>query len=251
MGGFMPPQQVITERDEGLADDLRHVEILGRLILRTLHRMEKQMADQNLTITDILAAAQEQQGEVASMAVLLQKIHDRVNQLVAGQVDPSTQANINAAFAEIKGNTRALADSITTYTPDATAGQSAGTGTDPGTGGTTGPADTGAKTTTTLKTSNAVVNVGDKVTLSAGVSAATGVDKPITGTVTFATESESVGTATLDSTGVAAYSLDTSVAGDHSFTATYGGDANFASSTSDPVTQSIMPVPAPAPAPQA
>jgi len=197
------------------------------------------MADQNLTINDILAAAKEQEGEVASMGVLLQKIHDRVNQLVAGQIDPSTQSRINEAFAEIKGNTRALADSITTYTPDASAGTTG-----------TGPADTGAKTTTTLKTSNAVVTVGDTVSLSAAVSAASGIDKAVTGTVTFASDGGEIGKGSLDSTGVATLSVSDLAAGDHSITATYGGDANFASSTSDAVTQSVMPAAQPVPTPE-
>jgi uncharacterized coiled-coil protein SlyX len=235
MGGFMPPppDPVIVRDDEGVADTLRHLEILGRLIFRHIGKLEKQMADQNVTIDDILAATKEQQGAVGSMGALLQKIHDRVNQLLAGQISPQLQASLNEAFAEVKGNTRALTEAVTTYTPDA------GASTEPG-----NPAL--SATSTTLSTSKAVVNSGEEFTLSAGVSSSDGNPNAITGKVTFATEAGDIGVASLDSTGVAALST-TGPAGDHSLTATYGGDANYASSTSTAITQSVLPPAPPAP----
>ena len=243
MGGYMPPEQAAIEvRDEGMAETLRHVEILGRLILRTLQRLEKKMDAQNYTVADILAATKEQQGVAASMSTMLTQIHARVMQLVANQIDPATQASINEAFAEIKGNSRALADAITTYTPDANAGQ-----TQPGTGtGSTGGAAAPSATSTTVSLSKSTINVGDGVTMSAGVSSSNGNVNAVTGSVTFAADGQTIGSANLDSTGVAAFSTTSAPAGDHSITAVYSGDANYAPSTSEAVTLSVMPAAQPA-----
>lgn len=197
------------------------------------------MADQNVTIADILAAVQEQKGLASSMSTMLAGIHARVNQLVSGQIDPQTQANINEAFAEIKGNSNALAQAINTYSPDQQAGLQPK------------PAAPIA-TSTTISTAKATVNVGEAISLSAGVSASapSASAAALTGSVTFSTSSEKLGTTGLDSTGVAALSVTDLPAGDYLITATYGGDANYEASTSSPVSQSVLAVPAANPAPQ-
>lgn len=248
MGGFLPPppepEQVLV-RDEGVAETLRHVEILGRLILRTIHRLETQMADQNVTTQQILDAVRAQRGQIASLSTLIGGIKARLNAALEGQISPDAQAKLNDIMSEIQGNTRAITDAVATNDDDPTTVASDGSG------GQTGPAETGkAATSTSLSTSKAVVQAGEAVSLSAGVSAASGIDKPITGTVTFASEGEEIGKAGLDSTGAAALSVSDLPAGDHVITATYGGDANFASSTSQEITQSVMPAPTETPAPQ-
>jgi hypothetical protein len=52
------------------------------------------------------------------------------------------------------------------------------------------------------------------------------------GTVTFADGSMTLGTSTLDSSGMATLSTSTLGAGSHSLTATYGGDSNYSGSGS-------------------
>jgi hypothetical protein len=248
MGGFLPPPpepERVAVRDEGVAETLRHVEILGRLILRTIHRLETQMADQNVTTQQILDAVRAQRGQIASLSTLIGGIKARLNAALEGQISPDAQAKLNDIMSEIQGNTRAITDAVATNDDDPTTVASDGSG------GQTGPAETGkAATSTSLSTSKAVVQAGEAVSLSAGVSAASGIDKPITGTVTFASEGEEIGKAGLDSTGAAALSVSDLPAGDHVITATYGGDANFASSTSQEITQSVMPASTETPAPQ-
>lgn len=238
MGGFMPPlPELPAIRDEGMVEDLRHVEILGRLILRQLSRLETKM---DVTTKDILDAVTAQKGQIASLSALLGGIKARLNAALAGQITPAGQAALNDILSEIQGNSRAINDAIATNDDDPTTIASDGTG------GAPEPAKTA--TSTTLSTSKAVANVGESVTLSAGVSSSTPNLNAITGSVTFATDGGAIGVASLDSTGVAAFA--TSVpAGDHSITATYGGDANFAASTSEAITQSALPVTPPAPEP--
>jgi hypothetical protein len=65
-----------------------------------------------------------------------------------------------------------------------------------------------------------------------------------TGTATFYDGATSIGTDTLDSSGIATFSTTSLAAGSHSITATYGGNAAFAASTSSAVTVTItVPVP--------
>jgi uncharacterized coiled-coil protein SlyX len=224
LGGFMPPVEG-EEKRSAEAESARLLKLIG-LVFKRLKDLEKTMADQNYTTADILAAVKEQQGITASMSAMLTQIHGRVMQLVAGQVNPQTQADINEAFAEIKGNSRALADAITTYTPDA--------------GAPAQPAGQTA-TSTTASLSKSTINVGDSVTISAGVSSATGNAAALTGSVDFLSDGQKIGSGSLDSTGVAAFSTTAAPAGDHSITAVYGGDSNYASSTSEPVVLSVMP----------
>lgn len=236
----MPPErepEQVTVRDEGVAEDLRHLEILGRLILRQIGKLERQMADQNVTTDQILAAVTAQRGQIASLSALLGGIKARLNEALAGEISPAAQAKLNDIMSEIQGNSRAIVDAVATNDDDPTTIASDGSG---------GPATTAkAATSTTLSTSKAVITVGESVTFSAAVSAASGIDKAVTGVVTFASDDGEIGKASLDGTGVASFSTADAPAGDHSITAVYGGDDNFAASTSEAVTQSVMPAATP------
>lgn len=245
MGGFMPaPPEPIVVQAEGVAEDLRHLEILGRLILRQIGKLERQMAENHATLEQVLEATNAQKTVITSMATLLSGIKARLNQALAGELSPAAQAKLDDALAEIQGNTRAITSAVLNNDDDpANDVNEDGTLKNP-------PADTSkAPTSTTISTSAIKIVVGEALSLSAGVSAASGVDKAITGIVTFASEGEEIDKAGLDSTGVAAISVSDLPAGDHSITATYSGDAAFASSTSSAVAVSVMPAEKPAPAP--
>lgn len=237
LGGFMPPppDPVIVRDDEGVADTLRHLEILGRLIFRHIGKLEKQMADQNYTTQQILDAVTAERSQIGSLSTLIGGIKDRLNAALAGQISPSAQAQMNEIMSEIQGNSRAILNATLNNDDDPTNDVDAN-------GNPITPTKSGsakAATTTTLSSSKPIANVGEEVTLSAGVSAATGIDKAVTGSVVFSTEAGAVGRASLDSTGVAAMTT-TVPAGDHSITATYSGDDSFAPSTSEPITQSAL-----------
>jgi hypothetical protein len=80
---------------------------------------------------------------------------------------------------------------------------------------------------------------GEKVTFFVIVQAAApGAGTP-TGTVTFLNGSSTLGTATLNASGVAAFTTTTLTVGNHSITVSYGGDANFTASTSAALTQTV------------
>jgi Bacterial Ig-like domain (group 3)/FG-GAP-like repeat len=86
-------------------------------------------------------------------------------------------------------------------------------------------------TTTTLIAHPDVLNVGQSSTLTATVMAANGTTP--TGTVNFINGASSLGTATLNSSGVATLTL-TPALGTYSITASYGGSSTYAASTSSP-----------------
>ena len=79
---------------------------------------------------------------------------------------------------------------------------------------------------------------GQAVTLTATVRAQ-GFKGIPTGTVTFKDGSTTLGTGTLNGSGVATYSTSTLAVGSHSITAVYGGDTNNAASTSSVLTQTV------------
>ena len=238
LGGFMPPQEAAVEvRDEGVAETLRHVEILGRLILRTLHRLEKNM---DYTTQQILDAVTAERTQIASVSAMIGGLKERLNAALSGQISPQAQATLNAIMAEVQGNSTALSDAINSV-PDSAATGSATDGKAP----PPSPPPSKSATSTTVSLSKSQVAPGDSVTITAGVSSADGNPKAITGTVTFATDGGNIGSASVDSTGVASMSAPVP-AGDHSITATYGGDDNYASSTSAAVTLSAVAPAAPA-----
>ncbi|RPE37315.1 YVTN family beta-propeller protein [Streptomyces sp. Ag109_O5-1] len=109
--------------------------------------------------------------------------------------------------------------------------------------GSTSPADTqtvnAADTTTALTSSPDPSVFGQTKVLTATVSAvAPGAGVP-TGTVTFFDGMTSLGTGTLDGTGVATLSVSNLSVGTHPLTATYGGDTSYNGSTSPADTQTV------------
>jgi Bacterial Ig-like domain (group 3)/FG-GAP-like repeat/FG-GAP repeat len=103
-----------------------------------------------------------------------------------------------------------------------------------GTGAVTPPA---TATTTALTASAATINAGASVTFTATVTGTAGTP---TGTVTFLDNTTTLGTGTLNASGVATYSSSALTTGAHSITAQYGGDSNFAASTSKAVTVTVQ-----------
>ena len=97
------------------------------------------------------------------------------------------------------------------------------------------PPDTSA---TALTASASAISTGESLTLTATVTASSGSGTP-TGTVAFLDGTTSLGTATLNASGVATFSTTTLAAGTQSLTATYSGDTNFSSSTSSAVTVTV------------
>jgi arabinan endo-1,5-alpha-L-arabinosidase len=95
--------------------------------------------------------------------------------------------------------------------------------------------------TLALTTSTAASTQGLPVELIATVAAASGSGSALpTGTVTFANGSTNLGTASVDSTGVANFTSTKLPVGNDSITATYSGDATYGSSTGAPVSVSII-----------
>jgi hypothetical protein len=92
--------------------------------------------------------------------------------------------------------------------------------------------------TTVVSSSQNPAVAGGIVTWSAAVSGSGGTP---TGTVDFFDGGTSLGTATLDSSGVATVSTAALAAGSHAITAVYSGDSTFAGSTSSVFAQCITP----------
>ncbi len=96
-----------------------------------------------------------------------------------------------------------------------------------------------APDTTTLTSSPNPTTFGQSVTLTATVS--NGTSTPPTGTVSFMLGSTTLGTGTLNSSGVATYTTSTLAAGPNQIDAVYGGDSNNPSSTSNSIIQAVNP----------
>ncbi len=96
-----------------------------------------------------------------------------------------------------------------------------------------------ASTTTTVTSSVASPTPYEAVTLTATVAAVSpGAGTP-TGTVTFFNGTTSLGTGTLNSSGVATLAISSVPVGNYSITAQYSGDTNFTGSTSTAITASV------------
>jgi hypothetical protein len=89
-------------------------------------------------------------------------------------------------------------------------------------------------TNTALTASAATITLGQSVTFTATVTPQSGTGVP-TGTVTFLDGTTSLGTGTLNGSGVATLITSALARGAHSVTANYAGDANFSASVSPAV----------------
>ncbi len=94
-------------------------------------------------------------------------------------------------------------------------------------------------TTTTLVSAPNPSAYGESVTFTATVADSEAGSVP-TGTVTFMDGATPLGIATLDGTAHAVFSTAALAAGSHEITAVYGGDTSFVTSTSAPLTQSVV-----------
>jgi len=94
----------------------------------------------------------------------------------------------------------------------------------------------GAATTTAVSSSSNPSVFSQPVTFTATITAGSGVPS---GTVTFKDGSTTLGTGTLNGSGVATFTTSTLALGARSITAVYGGSASFNTSTSPVLTQTV------------
>ncbi len=99
-------------------------------------------------------------------------------------------------------------------------------------------------TTTTVSAAPTTATGGTAINLTATVAEVGGSSVP-TGTVTFKDGATTLGSMTLNATGIAVYTTRTLAVGAHSITAAYGGDSANGTSTSTAASVTITAVPAP------
>jgi hypothetical protein len=97
-------------------------------------------------------------------------------------------------------------------------------------------------TTTSLAASATTVTIGTSVTFTATVKPASGTAEP-TGTVTFKDGTTTLGTGSVNGSGVASYTTSSLSVATHTITAVYSGDTNFSGSTSSAVTVMVNAAP--------
>ncbi len=97
-----------------------------------------------------------------------------------------------------------------------------------------------ASSTTLASSSSNPADYGDTVTFTATVSAVSPGSGTPTGSVTFYDGATSLGSNSLDGSGVATLSTSALTGGSHTISAVYGGDSNFLTSTSSNLDQVIQ-----------
>ncbi len=100
-------------------------------------------------------------------------------------------------------------------------------------------------TKTTIKSNKNPSYVGDAVSIEIDITDGNSVvfsSPVITGTVTLYTANNLIGTATIDSNGIATLVVSNFIAADHILSAVYSGDSNYEGSTSDNFLQIVYPV---------
>lgn len=174
------------------------------------------------TLEDTLALVQAERGDINSLAALTAGIKKQLDDALAGVLTPSQQMRVDAIFENIQQNKDAVVAAIKTN-----------------------DAIGDFETDTTITSSNTRSNVGDPVTFTAAVATHPDApaDKKATGSISFSIDGTQVGSASVGADGTAQSSAVSNLTeGDHSVTATYSGDTVFATSTSQPLTQTVVAV---------
>jgi hypothetical protein len=220
-GGFFPEPQpaapdpmIASMREERRADAAR-LNVLFGFLLRRLERIMH-------TLEDTLALVQAERGDIDSLAALTAGIKKQLDDVLAGVLTPSQQMRVDAIFDQIQQNKQAVADAVKTN--DAVGDNI---------------------TDTTVTSSNTRSNVGDAVTFTAAVAKHPDapVDKNPTGPMSFSIDGTQVGSASVGADGTAqSLPISNLSEGDHQVIATYGGDGVFATSASQPLTQTVVAV---------
>ena len=153
------------------------------------------------------------------------------------------QVNVDGLALDTTGNIY-LAGSIIPGTSVATSGAFQAANAGGNSDGWVAKISVTTATTTTLTASSATPTTGTAVNLTAKVAEPGGTSVP-TGTVTFKDGTTTLGTMTLNGTGVAVYTTSTLAVGAHPITAVYGGDSTNAASTSAAVTVTVAAPPVP------
>ncbi|MGF7179359.1 Ig-like domain repeat protein [Tunturiibacter psychrotolerans] len=167
-----------------------------------------------LNISDLNPGVNTQLDPVATTCLTTAPIPSAFNCIIGAQFAPTVIGN------PVKGTITVLSDS-----PNS-----------PQTVTLSGQVLTLDPSTITLNTSGSPSATGALVTFTVAVTS-TGVTP--TGTVTFLDGSTTIGTATLNSSGVAVFPTLSLASGTHIITASYAGDNNTAPATSAPVTQIV------------
>ena len=194
------------------------------------------------TLEDTLAAVQAETTSENSLIALCTGIKKQLDDALGGALTPSQQMRVDAIFNAITANKSAVDAAVTANT---------GTGTT--------PPPVLIPTHTTMTSSLNPANAGDALTLSAALDThpdAPAGSPPPTGVITFFDGATSLGSASMDSTGVAALASSAFAGGNltsgtHALHATYAGDAVYATSDSAELDQVIATPPAQQQAPQA
>jgi len=192
------------------------------------------------TLEETLALVERQRTSEASLIALMTSIKQRLDAALGGELTPSQQMRVDAIFNGVNANIGDVDAAVKANTEEAPPAE--GDGTSQGGGQ---PAADLVETRTTVTSSLNPIEPGQTITLSGGVEGRPGgSDKALTGSITFKDGETVLGTANLDSTGVAALSSTefaggNLAAGNHSLTAEYSGDAVYAASTSDPLDQTV------------
>jgi hypothetical protein len=103
----------------------------------------------------------------------------------------------------------------------------------------TGQQSTTAATTTVLASSANPSTSGQSVTFTATVAGPSGNATVPTGSITFLDGATSLGSGTLNGSGITTYQTSALSTGSHSITAVYNGDSNFSGSTSNLIAQVV------------
>ena len=68
------------------------------------------------TLDEVLAAVQEQDTQIDSLAVLVAGIKQQLDAVLGGQLPPETQAKVDAIFERVTSNTQEVVDAINANT---------------------------------------------------------------------------------------------------------------------------------------